>query len=180
MSKAFDTIDRNLDDRMTAALVAVLRLLRQEQEQSPDCFSWYMHMVRVLVAKIEEEVPKIAQDDPCRANGIIMLGPGGRKRRIDEEYKRVVVQAVMEGQRARTPQAFVRVDGGVAPSIAAAWMSSMVAALRISQMLSFDSAQCVSLAFDAGRFGQPKEDVVLIAATMPAKRAGVLVCATGE
>lgn len=152
-------------------IVVVCGMLFKQQETCVDSAKWYATLVENL-AKIIDDEAEGADEDPLKFGEVVIRTASGKARRVDADYKRAVLNAAAGRMMAKTPQAMLRARGEFADSTADGWVIESLGRLRVAQLLSFKDAQAVGLAFDAGRFGQPKEDVLLVAACLPEKGLG--------
>lgn len=88
---------------------------------------------------------------------------GGRKRRVDEDYKASLAEEV-SGGAARTMGALLRARG-LSDSRAQGWVEEHMAGVRASLLLSFDRPQNVGICFDASRLGNPSEETLMVQVT---------------
>ena len=86
-----------------------------------------------------------------------------RKRTIDEDFKREVMQKSSTGQSSAG--AVAKVIGCVDRKTATNWGLELLPAHQIQGQLYWQLQQVLSVAYDASRFGVPKEETKLYAVT---------------
>ena len=154
-----------------ALLERVVRILEVCLTQAVECHAagqWYRRLLGKIEYFIDENVPLHAVGDPLQASNVVLEGDS-KKRRLDQDLREAIVQSAMEAKRARTPMAFARASGIVAPTTVATWIPKHMSNLRAAMFMSFAGCQNISLAFDAGRIGSPKEETLLVAACVVEK-----------
>ena len=152
-------------------LERVVRILEVCLTQAVECHAagqWYRHLLGLIESFIDENVPLHAVDDPLQASNVVLEGDS-RKRRLDQDLREAIVQTAVEAKRARTPMAFARASGIVAPTAVATWIPKHMGNLRAAMFMSFAGCQNSSLAFSAGRVGSSKEEALLVAACVVEK-----------
>ena len=86
-----------------------------------------------------------------------------KKRRIDVDLKTAVTLDAVREKKARTAGGYAEANDLCPRRAANQWQDVISGQYRASTMMSFDHSSIVSIAFDASRVGQPKEDTVTYA-----------------
>eukprot|EP00972_Heterocapsa_arctica_P115191 16446485-Heterocapsa_arctica.AAC.1 len=131
----------------------------------PASSAFYKHQVNKLVVFVDEQIVLHGHGDALHAEHVVLQGPI-TNRRVDQDLRLAIVQTAMETKKAKTPMALARAGacGNLVSSTVAGWIPKHMAHVRASLFLSFKNAQHVSIAFDAGRIGSPKEETLTIVA----------------
>jgi hypothetical protein len=151
------------DSDLLALLIRCLDLCFSSSARCPVASEWYKHVLSMVASFIDEQAPECCEEDALRASHVVIEG-NARKRRLDQDLRHAIVQSAMQSKRAKTPMAFVRATGMVAPTTAATWIPKHMGNIRAALFLSFKGCQHLALAFDAGRIGSPKEETLTVAA----------------
>lgn len=138
------------------------------QEACPNCSSWFQKLVAPVARAIGERVLVVGGDNPLE----VPEASAGKKRRIDQDFRAAIMESAKDFG-ASTPQAFARSQGQVADSTMETWFPRWLGGMRSAQLLTFaQSRGAVSVAFDAGRFGCPKEDTLVLAVCLSGSGVG--------
>ena len=89
---------------------------------------------------------------------------GARRQRIDEDYKRAVVEDTVSSGAARTPRALMKADGIAEPDDVAKWTELHTLQRQSAAWLTFRNVQHLGLCGDASRLGNPAEETLMMAA----------------
>ena len=144
----------------------VLHLAKLARTSGRACcavWSWFAVFVQELAKHIDGKAPSLSSTEALDFTELFFQG-AGNKRRTDEDYKKVVVEAAGT-KRGNTVGCIAIASGKLAESTALDWAGSYLASYRASGLLTFESARCVSICFDASRLGNPKEETLHLAAT---------------
>lgn len=145
------------------------------QEACPKCSSWFQKLVAAVARTIDERVLVVGGGNPLEVPEILLETSAGKKRRIDQGFRAAIMESAKDFG-ASAPQAFARSRGHVADSTVDTWFPRWLGGMRSAQLLTFaQSRGAVSVAFDAGRFGCPKEDTLVIAVCLPGSGVGTWV-----
>lgn len=93
------------------------------------------------------------------------IDPGGntrRRRRIDEDYKRIVIEDTINLGLAKTPRALMMADGRGDVDDYCKWSDENVLGLQASAWLTFTAAQHFSVIGDCARLGNPGEETLVM------------------
>ena len=156
------------DDAPHAIVVRCLELLLANRSLCPSVVAVYQETLRNVASKVDVGFAENAIDDPLLADRIVLHGPQ-KRRRIDESLRAAVMQRVLQTNRAKTPQGFLRATRIASEACGGEWSDKYVQDLRSALHLSCHGCQHLSLAYDAGRFGSPKEETLTIAAIIVEK-----------
>lgn len=92
------------------------------------------------------------------------LATGSRKRRrVDGDYKVAVAMDAVRDKKAATAGAYVTATSECSRPTANSWTPIIAGQYRVATMMSFQDTAIATIAFDASRVGQPKEDTVTYA-----------------
>ena len=83
-----------------------------------------------------------------------------KKRRIDVDLKTAVTLDAVREKKARTAGGYAEANDLCPRRAANQWQDVISGQYRAATMMSFDRSSIMSIAFDASRVGQPKEDTV--------------------
>ena len=125
-----------------------------------DCtIYWFRVMVSRLSQKIDESVLNVAATNPLEVSSAL-LDYKQKKRRLDEDY----VPAMLESKRSKTVGDLATAMGDLAASSAKSYIGKYCAQYRSAMHMSFMNCQHIGVAYDGGRFGQPKEETIVMCA----------------
>lgn len=129
-----------------------------------------------LGAHINAQVPVASWTTDPTATQLLdkALPDKKRRRRIDEDFKKVVATQVVADGRAGTGAAFLRSLGGAAsPSASSAWEERVLLESQSAAWLHFATASAVSICIDGIRVGQPAQEMEVCFAWDPTVGVGI-------
>jgi hypothetical protein len=130
---------------------------------------WLGCLVAQFAALVVAHLDMFTTTDALKASHL--QGPS-KKRRIDEDFKQVVSENVLKEKRATSSAAFLRAAGEIHDSSGRQWDEKMLARYQGDCWASMASSECVVLAQDASRLGEPAEETLMQAAFSPGVAIG--------
>lgn len=169
----YDAVNRHgqAPQMLVAELVA---LLAQHAGCCAAIKAWLAVLLPFMCHRFVDRVTSEFEDDPLQARPD-SLCTNSRKRRIDSDLKTAVVMDAMAKRRAMTPGAYATATGEYARSTAATWQPVLMGQYRAACFSELGGGDIYAVAFDASRLGQPKEETLMLALSLPLQgRAGWL------
>jgi hypothetical protein len=134
------------------------------------CCQYLVELLGKVAVHLDARVPGAAYtSDPCKAHARDL---GGRQKRpCDEDFRRAVATKVIEQGRASSAAQYLRAHGEYDTSCHVHWEEKSLLELQAACWMAAagTSVQCVTVPQDAGRFGSPAEDTLVMAATCTRK-----------
>ena len=130
------------------------------------CCKHLRELLGKVAGHLDGRVPGSAYtQDPCKAHTRDLCGR--QKRPCDEDFRRAVASKVIEQGRASSSAQYLRAHGEYDPSCHVHWEEKSLLELQAASWMSAagTGVQCVTVPQDAGRFGSPAEDTLVMAAT---------------
>jgi hypothetical protein len=135
------------------------------------CKAWDEMLVRELATLVDAEVPAVAMTTDPKVGALITKR--GPHERVDEDYKKAVVDVAVSSKRAKTCGQAIQADGVAVRQNANDWSDARTLLEQAACWDSFKECQCISVIGDASRVGNPAENCEVIAAWSPGVGAGV-------
>ena len=115
---------------------------------------------------VENGLPAMAYTtDPTKVD-VDQNAAGRKRRRVDEDYKAMVVRDAVAGGRASHTAAFLRADDRYSDKNADQWVTDELLSYQSAGWFAATTAHTVCCCFDAGRVGNPAEQTENIAAQL--------------
>ena len=126
---------------------------------------WWKLVLEALCEQINCGLERFTNADALKAENVLLVGPSGNKRRrADEDWIHAAAWGASEAGLAPTTGALGRAHGVASRSSACRWNEKELAAYHAAMLLSFVDCCHLGLAFDAGRFGSPAQENLLLSA----------------
>jgi hypothetical protein len=130
------------------------------------CCQHLGELMRKVAAHVDGRVPVVAYtQDPCKAHTRDLCGR--LKRPCDEDFKRAVATKVIEEGKAASSAQYLRAHAEYDPSCHVHWEEKRLLELQSASWIGAagTNVQCVVVPQDAGRFGSPAEDTLVMVAS---------------
>ena len=116
-------------------------------------------LMRLLLTRMMD----VAVDDPLKLDwdDLMLQNHREKRRRVDADVQHAVMHTAIQNGIARTPGGLARSQQSLSASTVKGWVPKHMGLYRGALSLHFSNCQSASVCFDAARFGEPKEDVVV-------------------
>ena len=163
----------------TDALDAVSELLIGcFRNQSTCCAAGplFKSMVFKLVRHVASIAAVLGTDDALHGDTAVR---GSSKRRLDTDRKSALINLALEDRKAKSVKVLCQGRKEKGAENSDRWLAEEASAYRWAAAATFAGVQNLSLAYDASRVGQPKEDTLVVAG-LAVERHRCLVSAAGQ
>jgi hypothetical protein len=139
---------------------------REKAHECPCMTRALVKQMQKLADLFSERISEIGGVNPLEypMNDLIIAGPK-KKRRIDHDVQAAIVHNALQEGRARTPGQLARAYPELNESTVKSWVPRHMGCYKYALSSHFKSSSSITIAFDAGRFGSPKEETVTFAVT---------------